>query len=143
MTDRALSSPRVYDVPMDPVTPSVDVERILALHRAGRHRGLPPGAGCRAEVRSTFCGDRLELGLTVEDGRITAAGFDGDLCSVAAAAASVLCEDLVGRPLADAAALSASHAAALLGVPLIRARRPCAELPMLALQQAVRAEAAP
>ncbi len=142
MANRALSNPSVYDDAMDAVPPAADVERILLLHRAGLHRGLPSGITHQAEVRSSFCGDRLELGLTVEGGRIAAAGFDGELCSVASATASLLCGDLIGSTLADARRRREDYAVQLLGVPLIRARVPCAVLPIKALWLALADEPA-
>jgi NifU-like protein involved in Fe-S cluster formation len=139
MAGRALSNPPVYHVAMDAAPPAADVDRILSLHRVGLHRGLPPGATHHAEVRSSFCGDRLELGLVVADGRIAAAGFDGELCSVASATASLLCGDLVGRKPTDPQSWPDDHAVQLLGVPLIRARVPCGILPMTALRAALAA----
>lgn len=117
--------------------PASDVERILLLHRAGAHRGLPATATHHVEVRSPFCGDRLELGLVVAKGRIVEAGFDGELCAVASATASLLCGDLVGRALADVRSWHDEHALTLLGISLIQARVPCAVLPMRAMRIAL------
>lgn len=123
---------------MEPRVPGGDVERILSLHRVGAHRGVPPTATHHAELRSPFCGDRIVLGLAIDgEGRVVEAGYDGELCAVSSAVASLLCGDVTGKALGDLKDWPLDHGADLLGVPVARPRVACARLPMEALRRAI------
>jgi NifU-like protein involved in Fe-S cluster formation len=66
-------------------------------------RGAAPldGADLRGSAGNAACGDRLELGLWLADGRIARAAFQARGCSSLIAAASLACERLQGRDCHD------------------------------------------
>ena len=56
-------------------------------------------------MNNPLCGDVIELHLTLEDGTIVDAGFEGQGCSISQAAASMMTDRLKGRSIEDALAL--------------------------------------
>lgn len=127
-----------YHARVQQQAPGADVERILSLHRAGAYRGIPPTATHRSELRSPFCGDRIVLGLAVDDeGKVLEAGYDGELCAVSSAVASLLCGALKGEVLDDLRDWPLDYGADLLGVRVARPRLACARLPIEALRRAI------
>jgi len=59
------------------------------------------GADAVGAAANAACGDRLELGLWLAEGRVARAGFQASGCSSLIAAASLACERLAGRALAE------------------------------------------
>lgn len=66
-------------------------------------RDVLPAGSYRGGAGGTACGDFVQIGLAVEDRIVTGAGFTADACSPAIAAASVVVEAIVGRPVLAAA----------------------------------------
>ncbi len=78
---------------------------ILRHYRAPKGRGLPENAVV-AERANPLCGDRISVGVVLEEDRIVDLGFDGRGCSIATASASMLTEAVRGLLVPDALALS-------------------------------------
>lgn len=111
-------------------------DTLLDHFRRPRNVGVLEHADAEAHVESEVHGDRLRLGLTIEDGRIVAARFLCRGCPVAIAAGSVATELLVGRTVAEARSLTdAAVIEALGGVP--ESKRACSVLVQRALAQAL------
>ena len=102
------------------------------------HRGQLADATDVHIVRHPTCGDHVCLQLRIdgsgEHARVGEAWFDGRGCLVSQAAASMLCETIEGRRLADLRQLTAHDFLATLGTPLTPARRGCALLGWQALR---------
>jgi nitrogen fixation NifU-like protein len=49
------------------------------------------------EEYNPLCGDRILLQLQIEAGRIEAAAFDGEACTICLASTSLLCEHVPGK----------------------------------------------
>lgn len=84
----------------------------------------PPDANHSAHGFNPLCGDEFELHLTITDGRITDAGFEGAGCAISTASASMLTEAVKGLTEAEARALFqhvhdllTGHEQATAGVP--------------------------
>ena len=73
--------------------------------RHPRNYGSLDAPDVRNEGFNPFCGDRVRIELALRDGIVTAARFQGDLCMIAKAAASLLTEMLEGAPLDEVAAI--------------------------------------
>ncbi|HUG90869.1 MAG TPA: iron-sulfur cluster assembly scaffold protein, partial [Planctomycetaceae bacterium] len=88
-------------------------------------------------VRHPTCGDHVCLQLRIDcsgdDARVAEAWFDGHGCLVSQAAASILCETIEGRRVADLRDFTADAFLATIGTPLTPARRGCALLAWQAL----------
>jgi nitrogen fixation NifU-like protein len=72
---------------------------------APRQAGEPAGADALGCAANAACGDHLELGLWVQDGRIRDARFRARGCSSLLATASLAAERLVGLDLPGARGL--------------------------------------
>ncbi|MBI3974733.1 MAG: iron-sulfur cluster assembly scaffold protein [Chloroflexi bacterium] len=68
-----------------------------------------------AEVENPACGDRTRLSVRLRDGRIAEARFRAEGCPAAIAASSMTTELLLGKSLAEAAAIRDEDVAAALG----------------------------
>lgn len=128
----------------------------------GRHpRNFGPlaTASHRAEGFNPLCGDHLTLGLSVVDGVIVDARFEGVGCAISTAAASLMTEAIKGRRVDEAETLfcafhemltgrpKASPAlgklAVLAGVREFPSRIKCATLSWHTLHAALHAESQP
>lgn len=88
---------------------------VIEHFRQPRNLGDLPDADAVADVENPACGDRTRLAIKVLDGRIAAARFRAEGCPAAIAASSMTTELIVGRTLAEAAALRDEDVAAALG----------------------------
>ncbi|HUG93639.1 MAG TPA: iron-sulfur cluster assembly scaffold protein, partial [Planctomycetaceae bacterium] len=102
--------------------------------RSPHHRGQLATASHVQAVRHPTCGDQVCLQVRIdESGRVGEGWFDGRGCLVSQAAASILCETIEGRRVADLRDFSAEAFVATIGTPLTPARRGCALLAWQAL----------
>ena len=127
---------------------------ILEHYRKPRNRGELEDADAEVHMNNPTCGDEIRLQLRVRDGRVDDVRFGGQGCSISQASASMMTQQLIGRSLDEAQALSArftemmhgsEEAArdkalgdlrALAGVAKFPVRVRCALLAWDALQQA-------
>jgi nitrogen fixation NifU-like protein len=72
--------------------------------RPRNHRPIAD-ATHRGEGYNPLCGDRATIFLTVQDGVIKDAAFEGSGCSISTASASMMTEALKGRTVDEAEAL--------------------------------------
>ena len=89
------------------------------------------------EGSNPLCGDRITLQLGVHDGIVDQVGFTGRGCAISQASASLLTDEIVGKPLADVAAFRADDLLDLLGIEISPARLKCAMLSHDTLQHAI------
>jgi nitrogen fixation NifU-like protein len=90
-------------------------EAVLDHFRNPRNAGELPGATATVEVSNPVCGDILKLSARIVDGRIAEARFLCRGCTTSIACASILTEELRGRTLAEALALTADALSQSLG----------------------------
>ncbi len=90
-------------------------EAVLDHFRNPRNAGELPGATATVEVSNPVCGDILKLSARIVDGRIAEARFLCRGCTTSIACASILTEELRGRTLAEARALTADALSQSLG----------------------------
>lgn len=69
----------------------------------------------RGNARSQSCGSTLELGLALEDGRISQIGLRAHACAIGQAAAAIFAEAAVGRTAPEIAAAEREIAGWLAG----------------------------
>lgn len=93
----------------------------------------PSGVG---EVTNQVCLDRVRLSIRVSDGIVAEARFKANGCPPTIAAASVMTELIIGRPLSRAESLNRSDITTALG-RLPAAKVHCAMLAIEALQAAL------
>lgn len=66
---------------------------------------IPLGHNCEAHGFNPLCGDEFRIYLTVADGIIQDAGFEGAGCAISTASASLMTEALKGMEVGKAEAL--------------------------------------
>ena len=107
--------------------------------RHPRNYGSLESPDLRCEGHNPFCGDRVRVELALSSDRVvSAARFQGDLCVIAKAAASVLTEMIAGMPLRAVAALPETQMLEALSAEIAPARRKCALLALEVLQAGIR-----
>ena len=89
----------------------------------------------RAEDINPICGDRVEIGLEIDDGRISAIYFQGKGCAVSQGAASILTEMIKDKPVQEVITLSEDDLLDALGIPISPARSSCAFLALRVLRR--------
>ena len=113
-------------------------EVILDHFRNPRNFGSLPCPDITHEGLNPLCGDRIRIQLTLRDGVITTARFQGDGCAISLAAASLLTGLIVdlnienGEVISDAALLSSLES------EIKPARMKCALLPLEVLREGVK-----
>jgi nitrogen fixation NifU-like protein len=107
---------------------------ILEHYRHPHNFGVLEHASATYEGANPLCGDRLTMQLQVEDGVVTGVGFTGRGCAISQASASLLTDEIRGKPVSEVAAFAATDLLDLLGIEISPARLKCAMLSFDALQ---------
>ena len=93
-------------------------EVILDHHKKPRNFRKLAGANKSAEGYNPLCGDRLTLGLLVENGVVRDVGFEGAGCAISTASASMMTESIKGKTEAEVEALFERFHDLLTGKPV-------------------------
>jgi nitrogen fixation protein NifU and related proteins len=112
-------------------------EVILEHYRQPHHHGHLAAPTVSLEVDNPLCGDRLSIDLLLRDGVIEDMAFTGRGCAISQASASILSDDLVGKPVEAAAGLTRHDMMDLLGVEIGPARLKCALLALRGVKLAL------
>ncbi len=136
-------------------------EVILDHYRNPRHRGELSDPDARAEGQNPLCGDEITLTLRLDAEGVADAAFSGTGCSISQASASMMTEAIIGKSLGQINDLTHRFKAmmtieegdsgvdesrpgstlgdleALQGVRKFPVRIKCADLPWVALQEAL------
>jgi nitrogen fixation NifU-like protein len=112
-------------------------ELILDHARHPRHQKPIEKPDASAEGQNPLCGDELQIDLRIADGTIADVSFHGQGCSISQAATSMLSEIVVGKTVAEAAALESDDITGLIGIPLSPVRLKCALLGLGVLKVAL------
>jgi nitrogen fixation NifU-like protein len=121
---------------------------ILEHYRRPHNFGVIEDPSASFEGSNPLCGDRITMMLGVRDGVLERVGFTGRGCAISQASASLLTDEIKGKPLTEVAAFRADDLLDLLGIEISPARLKCAMLSHETLQsaltevEAARAEAA-
>jgi nitrogen fixation protein NifU and related proteins len=110
---------------------------ILEHYRRPHNFGVIEVPTVSQEGSNPLCGDRLTLQLRVADGQITGVGFTGRGCAISQASASLLTDEIKGKPVETAAGMSAQDVLDLLGIEISPARMKCAMLSLETLHGAL------
>lgn len=88
---------------------------ILEHNKKPRNFGRLDPCTHHADGHNPLCGDRLELTLNVEDGRIADIRFEGSGCAIDVASASLMTGAVKGRTLAEAEEMAGEFRALVRG----------------------------
>ena len=101
---------------------------ILEHYRRPHNFGPLDNPTVSKEGANPLCGDRITLQLGVKDGVVDQVAFTGRGCAISQASASLLTDEIKGKPLAEVKAFGADDLLDLLGIDISPARLKCAML---------------
>ena len=110
---------------------------ILEHYRRPHNFGVLEHANASHEGANPLCGDRITLQLRLSDGKIAGVGFTGRGCAISQASASLLTDEIKGKPITKAAGMAGQDVLDLLGIEISPARMKCAMLSLETLQGAL------
>ncbi len=87
---------------MDDTLRDLYQEVILDHSKHPRNYGRTEPHSCSARGNNPLCGDRLTLYVTIEDGIVKDASFEGNGCAISMASASLMTEAIKGRTAEEA-----------------------------------------
>jgi nitrogen fixation NifU-like protein len=113
-------------------------DEILEHYREPHNFGSLDAPDATYEGHNPLCGDRITMMLTVGDtGTVTDVAFSGRGCAISQASASLLTDEVKGRPAAEIEAMTNQDILDLLGIEISPARLKCALLSLDTLQHAL------
>ncbi|MCJ7514170.1 MAG: iron-sulfur cluster assembly scaffold protein [Anaerolineales bacterium] len=113
-------------------------DQIIDRYKNPRMRGELDPHDFSYEDDNPLCGDRIRIDLRLDpQGRIAEASFSGTGCAISQAAADLLVESVVGKPLDDVKALTKEDLLRMLGIELGPVRLKCALLSLKVLKAGV------
>jgi nitrogen fixation NifU-like protein len=86
-------------------------ELILDHYRSPRNRRKIEAPTVESEGYNPLCGDEIEVGLVIEDGKVKDAAFLGRGCSISQASGSMMTEAVKGHTPAETRALAKAFTA--------------------------------
>jgi nitrogen fixation protein NifU and related proteins len=101
---------------------------ILEHYRRPHNFGQLDGATMSQEGANPLCGDRITMQLRVRGGVIDGVAFTGRGCAISQASASLLTDEIKGKDVQQANAMTSSDVLELLGIEISPARMKCALL---------------
>jgi len=107
---------------------------ILEHYRRPHNFGVIEEPSATFEGANPLCGDRITMQLGVKDGVVEQVGFTGRGCAISQASASLLTDEVKGKPLDAVAGIRADDVLELLGIEISPARLKCAMLSFDSLQ---------
>src|SRR6476660_4883311 len=116
---------------------------ILEHYRRPHNFGVVEGADASYEGANPLCGDRITLMVGVSDGVVDRVGFTGRGCAISQASASLLTDEIKGKPLPEVESFRADDLLDLLGIDISPARLKCAMLSHETLQKALAEQGLP
>lgn len=111
-------------------------EEILEHYRHPHNTGRIENADVVQIEKNPMCGDELTFTMTLKNGMVSDVKFEGQGCAISQAAASLLTDEIIGRPIQEVKKLQKEQVLQLLGVELGPTRLKCA---LLSLQGITRA----
>jgi len=113
-------------------------EIIIDHYKNPVYRGRLDPHDIRFEDSNPLCGDHIEITLRLDgDGKVADGRFDGKGCAISQAAADLLLESIIGKPLEEVKKLTRQHILDLLGIELGPVRLKCALLSLKVLKAGV------
>jgi nitrogen fixation NifU-like protein len=107
---------------------------ILEHYRRPHNFGVVEDPSASYEGSNPLCGDRITMQLRVKDGVVEQIGFTGRGCAISQASASLLTDEVKGKPVEEVVGLGAADLLDLLGIEISPARLKCAMLSFDSLQ---------
>ena len=114
-------------------------DEILEHYRNPHNFGILESPTTAKEGANPLCGDRITLMLGIsEDGTVEEVAFTGRGCAISQASASMLTDEIKGKPLSEIAKLGREDVLHNLGIEISPARMKCAMLSLDTLRDATK-----
>ena len=110
---------------------------ILEHYRRPHNFGVLEAPTASYEGANPLCGDRITMMLGVRDGRVAEVAFTGRGCAISQASASLLTDEIKGKPVDEVAKMTSTDLLDLLGIEISPARLKCALLSLDTLEHAL------
>ncbi|GAE30285.1 Fe-S cluster assembly sulfur transfer protein SufU [Halalkalibacter hemicellulosilyticus] len=88
---------------------------IMDHYKNPRNRGEFDGDAVTVNMNNPTCGDRIQLQLLIEDGKVKDAKFEGEGCSISLASASMMTQAVKGLETEEAVAMADIFSNMMLG----------------------------
>jgi nitrogen fixation protein NifU and related proteins len=115
---------------------------ILEHYRHPHNFGVLDTSTVSYEGANPLCGDRITMMLDVEDGIVKDVAFTGRGCAISQASASLLTDEIRGKPVAEVEKMTPDDLLDLIGVDISPARLKCALLSLDTVAHALAEDAA-
>jgi nitrogen fixation protein NifU and related proteins len=113
-------------------------EIILDYYKNPRNRGTLESPQSVSRDSNPLCGDVVEMQLKFSNGKVSEIKFNGDGCAISQAAASMLTELVMGKPIDEVRKIDKTILLENLGSPNLGAVRiKCALLPLKVMKTAL------
>jgi nitrogen fixation NifU-like protein len=114
-------------------------DEILEHYRNPHNFGILESPTTAKEGANPLCGDRITLMLGINDeGTVEDVAFTGRGCAISQASASMLTDEIKGKPLSEIATMGKQDVLDNLGIDISPARMKCAMLSLETLRDAVK-----
>jgi nitrogen fixation NifU-like protein len=114
---------------------------ILEHYRHPHNFGVLDSPTASYEGSNPLCGDRITMMLGVHDGLVKEVAFTGRGCAISQASASLLTDEIKGKPVSEVEKLTPEDLLDLIGIEISPARLKCALLSLDTLSHALTDEA--
>ncbi|MCT2535921.1 SUF system NifU family Fe-S cluster assembly protein [Aquibacillus koreensis] len=88
---------------------------IMDHYKNPRNRGSLDDESLTIDMNNPTCGDRIQIHLQIEDGKVEDAKFEGEGCSISLSSASMMTQAIKGQPVEDALKMSKLFSDMMLG----------------------------
>jgi nitrogen fixation NifU-like protein len=113
------------------------IDNILDHHDRPRNKRALDGADIQASGGNPGCGDIVVMFAKVDpNGTVVEASFQGEGCTISQAAASMLTEELVGKPLDEVQHMNYEDVIEEMGRDVVATRTRCATLALTIMKSA-------
>ena len=112
-------------------------DEILEHYRRPHNFGTLESPDAVFEGANPLCGDRITLMLGIDEGVVKEVAFTGRGCAISQASASMLTDEIKGKPVEQVLQLGRDDVLEELGIEISPARLKCALLSLDTLQRAL------
>jgi len=110
---------------------------ILEHYRRPHNFGVLEHPSGHYEGANPLCGDRITMEVGIRDGLVADVAFTGRGCAISQASASLLTDEVKGKPVDEVARLTSQDVLDLIGIEISPARLKCALLSLDTLEHAI------
>ncbi|TVY10474.1 Fe-S cluster assembly sulfur transfer protein SufU [Paenibacillus cremeus] len=91
---------------------------IMDHYKTPRNRGTFDGESVSVDLNNPTCGDKIQLQMQVEDGKVKAAKYTGEGCSISMSSASMMTDAIKGKTLEEALQMAENFSSLMKGQPV-------------------------